>query len=124
MGSYFLLVRWLVFLNLLITAFMAVFVVVPWEVGKSSCPNLTLASVGRPDSILDECRPSNTSLGEDELYESDQCWLEYQLSVFNLVANHSNDAMQLIQVSCNMYVQKSLLNPCGFIGHSSRYRMA
>ena len=112
-ASYFLLIRWQLLLNFLITLFTVTLILVPWEVGQVSCENLNL-TLGQascenknhtdfPDvdlPVLEGCnRPSNRSACDDNcVTKTDECFLDYGFSVMCTIANHSSEPLLLIQV--------------------------
>ncbi|XP_046635866.1 transmembrane channel-like protein 7 isoform X2 [Daphnia pulicaria] len=111
-ASYFLLIRWQLLLNFLITLFTVTLILVPWEVGQVSCENLNL-TLGQascenknrtdfPDvdlPVLEGCnRPSNHSACDDNcVTKTDECFLDYGFSVMCTIANHSSQPLLLIQ---------------------------
>lgn len=101
-ASYFLLIRWLLLLNIVITAVVSVFMILPWEVGKETCPNFSLNSTSFDlnDPVLEGCSASNNSSACDEfcIMKSDRCWHDYRLAVMSTVANHSSQPLRLVQV--------------------------
>ncbi|XP_032777252.2 transmembrane channel-like protein 7 isoform X2 [Daphnia magna] len=98
-GSYFLLIRWQMLLNFFITFFVVTLILVPWEVGQTSCTNLNFTVLSPSQSALDGCsRSYNVSSCNDEcMARNDSCWLEYRASVMTTIANHSSQPLLLIQ---------------------------
>ena len=105
--SYFLLIKWLLLLNVGISVLMTVFVIVPWEVGQSSCPNLNVSnSTLCPDSILVGCDrlsllPNISCEDEDvdRIFKTEECWQEYRSRVSTKFDDHLYQPILLVQVT-------------------------
>ena len=97
-ASYFLLIRWLLLLNLVITGFVVVFMIIPWELGKESCPNFILDTTEFIKPILEGCSRNSSDCDEDCVSNSDRCWNSYKDSVLTTKSNHASYPLKIIQV--------------------------
>lgn len=97
-ASYFLLIRWLLLLNLVITGFVVVFMIIPWELGKESCSNFKLNTTDFIKPILQGCSGNSSDCDENCVSESDDCWNHFRNSVLTTKFNHSSYPLKIIQV--------------------------
>ncbi len=94
-----MLIRWLLLLNIVIAGFVVVFMIIPWELGKESCPNFTLNDTAEfVEPILEGCSMNSSVCDDQCVSKSDSCWNDYRNSVLITVSNHSLDPFQIIQV--------------------------
>ena len=111
MASYFLLIRWLFLLNLAIAAIVSVFIIIPWEVGKETCPNLNSDSISCEQPLLlgcsrdlkMSCPVPDSELDKYPEFKTEECFQSYRNTVDTTVRSHGQDPLLLVQVRCLPY---------------------
>lgn len=86
---------------------MAVFIIIPWEIGQRSCSKLYSNATSCPESILDGCTLYNNNQGniscEDEIManisKTEECWQEYRSSLSSNFRDNTSQPLLLIQVT-------------------------
>ena len=86
--------RWLFLLNVAIAAFIAIFIILPWEIGQNSCPNLKQNQSTCSNPLLQSCNRT-----ESASCDTDSNWLNYTSSVIQSIDNRSSTHL-FVEVCC------------------------